>query len=136
MWNAKITQITREGRGDYTAVITFDDGVDKFDESYSLSANRDLNSLQKLVKNKILTLNTIKTFVSTLVVGDEISPSPDDQPPTQEQIEKQEFISDYNLLQRVQRAIDIGLLTGNEAQVVALKTKVQNEFKPTYLNIL
>ena len=46
-----------------------------------------------------------------------------------------DWLVDFQRLQKVQTLIDLGVLTGSEAPVVNLKTKVSRDFKPAYINL-
>lgn len=56
---------------------------------------------------------------------------------TQAEIDANTWLTNYSKWIKVKSTlIDTGVLTGNETQVVALKTKVQTTFKPAYLNLV
>jgi len=63
-------------------------------------------------------------------------PEPTVVPPTQAELDQQQFLKDYTRWLLVKRAIDVGILTGSETSVVNLLNKVKAEFKPAYLDIL
>lgn len=47
-----------------------------------------------------------------------------------------EWFTNYNKLEQVQKLIDLGVLTGTEPKVVALRDKVKADFKPEYLKLI
>lgn len=53
--------------------------------------------------------------------------------PTAADIAKAEWFRDYSRLQQVQNLINLGVATGDEAPIVALREKVRTGFKPGYL---
>ena len=139
MWTSKISQFNRLSNGKIEIVITYNDGISNFDEKYPVnSSTYTLDDLKKSIREKIKELNAIDAFIATLNLGDMIAPMPDDVvvPPTQEELDQEQFLKDYRLWVKVKYAIDAGVLNGTEPQVVALKSKVQSEFKPAYLNLL
>lgn len=53
--------------------------------------------------------------------------------PTQAMLDQQQWNEDYELLKRMIELVDLGVYTGAEAPIVALRTKVKNNVKPEYL---
>ena len=133
MWTPNLRQIERVN-GNVKLVVDFTNGTEKATQEYTLSSPQPL---KYLVKPMIDNLNALDTFQGSLNVGS-IDITPDTvTPKTQAEKDLEQFLKDYSLWVKVKNnLIDTGILTGNEAQVVALKSKVQSEFKPAYINEL
>lgn len=104
-----------------------DTGVD-FTETLYFNAT-DLLSLQKLVNARKAQIAAIYAFADSLTQGQTIDPPPSDPAPTTLQTDSAIFQQDWNRWVLVKRAIDAGILTGSETQVVNFKARVQTEFQ-------
>jgi len=133
MWTANLDSITKTG-GDASIKVTYTNGNSNVTETYTFATP---TMLKATVANKINELNAVDNFISTTSTGpiDTTLPAPTPDPvPTQAELDRQQFLKDYQNWVKVKTTlIDTGILTGSEAAVVALKTKVQNTFKPAYL---
>lgn len=129
MWTATIESKKLDKGTLYVGVI-FSNGQDSFTIVYPISAN-SLDSLKFQVRSKLDDLTSLDSDFANLALG----PAPDPTPIVVDPA-KQKFITDYNKWLRVKKAIDVGLLTGNEPAVVNLLNLVKSEFLPAYLDIL
>ncbi len=132
MWTPQILSTQRVDNQIKISVGFIKDTGESVGEDYYFN-QPDLTTLKAQIKSRLDTLNAQDAFTVPTGV---IDVTPIVTPPTQAQIDRDQFISDYQLWTQVKHGIDMGVLTGNEAQVVALKAKVQSEFKPIYLNLL
>lgn len=130
MWIPKIISVKRDGNQLKILVGFLSDDGNSTSSEYSISTF-DLVNLKASIKNQVDILNAQDNINLPLGAID-VTPLV----LTQAQIDQNQFIQDYQLWIQVKKAIDNGVLTGNEAAVVALKSKVQSEFKPLYLNLL
>lgn len=133
-WTANLVDKRQEANGIYLNV-NFTDGVKSFGKEILVNG-WDLNSVKRTVQSEINSLNNNDTILSSLNEGAISAPDPDPTP-TQAELDQQTWLQDYNRWVNVKtKLIDTGILTGNETQVVALKTKVQTNFKPAYLSLI
>lgn len=117
--------------GDLKVEVEFTDGTSKWTESMVVRNAIDLN--QK-IKNRLETLNEQEQFFGSITTG---TYHPTDTPiiaPTQATLDKSEWFRDFNRLERIQKLIDLGALTGTEAAIVNLLNKVKSNFKPAYIS--
>jgi hypothetical protein len=79
----------------------------------------------------------IDTMESASGVTDSVDltePTPDEPtPPTQAELDKQEWDADKARLVQLDELVRIGVFTGTETQITNLRTKVRNGFKAEYL---
>ena len=92
------------------------------------------------VKSRLETLNNGTVIDGKYAQGATVDVTdPVVVPPVLTQAEKDanEWVTDYYKWLRVKTTlIDTGVVDAGQTQVVALKTKVQNNFKPAYLNLI
>jgi len=117
--------------------VEFTNGVTTVSESIIPDSENNFKSWVKArldIFNKASSLGDIYTN-GTIV---DVSPVVVVQPtPTQAEIDKDLWFLDYIKWLKIKNTlIDTGILTGNEVQVLALKSKVQTNFKPAYLALL
>lgn len=133
MYTATIKKKTIDN-GVLRVEVEFSDGVDSVIES---CIPQDLTGLKFWVKSRLATFNGAKDIDTTLSVNDPVDVSdPVVTPyvPTQAELDEQEWIADYRKWVKVKTTlIDTGVLTGNEAPVLALQNKVKTNFKASYL---
>ena len=134
MFTAKIGEI-RKGKTRISVLIYFylDSELHSIEE-FLLSGSSTLAQIKKFASNKIVSLQATNNFVNSLAENQAIDLTP--ELPTQEEIDKNIFLTDYRKWVNVKKAIDVGILTGNELQVVALLDKVKANFKPAYLDYI
>lgn len=135
----------------YTATIkkkTIDNGVLRVEVEFSDGVNsivescipQDLDGLKYWVKSRLATFNGALSIDTTLGVNDTVDvsdPVVTPPTPTAEEIARDAWLANYKKWVRVKTTlIDTGILTGNETKAVQLKTKVQNDFLPAYLDFI
>lgn len=134
MYTAKI--ISKEYvNGALKVTVEFTDGTTSVQE---FCIPQDFDGLKYWVKSRLATFNGAKEIDTTFSVDDEIDVTePIVQPPapTAEEIARDAWLKNYFKWVKVKTTlIDTGILTGNETKVVQLKTKVQTDFLPTYID--
>jgi hypothetical protein len=131
MFTAKITNKTLVD-GVLTVFVEFSNGVTSLTE---WCKPQDEDGLIYWVKSRLAQLNAAPTLDAKYAVDQVIDTAEVAAPePTAAEIERDEWLADYRKWVRVKTTlIDTGVLTGNETQVLALKTKVQTNFKAAYL---
>lgn len=135
MITAKIGEIIKDRTTAKVQVHILKDGELNIIEEVVLRPNLTLEDIKKQVKRRIDEVTAVHNLADTLA-KDTVIDAPLNTPPTQAEVDKQTFLEDYRKWVKVKQAIDIGILTGNEAPVVALLNKVKAAFKPEYLDIL
>lgn len=109
--------------------VEFSNGVRAVTENISVAA---IENLKAWVAYKIDKLTAADTFAGTLTVDTAIDAVPMTASPTDLDV----FLRDFERLEKAQRLIDLGIIAANNAKVVALKTKIQNEIRPEYIDAL
>ena len=114
--------------------VEFTNGVTTVSESV---IPQDEAGFKYWVKARLATFNSGAVLATTYVEGttvdvtDVIVTPPT---PTQAEVDQLQWMADYGKWIKIKTTlIDTGILTGNEVQVLALKSKVQTNFKPAYL---
>jgi hypothetical protein len=86
--------------------------------------------LTSAVKGWIDTVESAKEVTTDVVLTE---PVVEPTPPTQAELDRQEWEKDKNTLRQLQDLVDMGVFTGTETQIVNLRTKVKNNFKTEYV---
>ena len=119
----------------YVLVVEFSNGVDTFTEELRFGADFTFDQIKANVKTRIDLLNAGEAGIENISEGAvDISTVPDTTP-TKAELDAQEWVRNFNRLEKVQQLIDLGVLTGNETAVTNLRTKVSSDFKPAYINL-
>lgn len=134
MYTAKIN------RKDYVngvvrVFVDFTNGTDTYTES---CIPQDEAGLKFWVKSRLAAFNVGEVVETKYADGADVDVSdPVVTPPTQAEQDRIDWFRNYKKWVIVKTTlIDTGIFTGNEAPAVALKNKVQTDFKPEYLNFL
>jgi hypothetical protein len=123
--------------GALRVTVEFSDGVTTVTES---CIPQDYDGLKFWVKSRLATFNSAKEIDTDLAINDPVDvadPTPVVPVLTQDEIDQNDWLQDYKRWVKVKTTlIDTGVLTGNETQVQALRTRVQTNFKATYINFI
>ncbi len=131
MYTASIVEKKQE-RNNVKVIVEFNNGTDSFTQEFVFS----VFSMEMLKTNAKQVLDQLNSIDLSSIPTGPLDVTQTTVVLTQAQIDQTQFMKDYLVWIQVKRGIDVGILTGNETQVVALKSKVQSEFKPAYLNLL
>lgn len=134
MYTAKIHDKSFDA-GVLRVQVEFTDGTTSLFES---CIPQDEGGLKYWIKGRLDQLNFASTSDVKYAVGStvDLSETPVIQK-TQAEINRDNWVLLYQRWLRVKTGlIDTGILTGNEAKVVALKAKVQSDFLPAYVDII
>lgn len=131
MYTATIT--AKEANFERKQVIisaSISDGSKTFEEKFifNLGVTKsavefEINRYLRILSETDSLLNSVQEGPVTVVATE----------PTVEDTTKGLWFRDFNRLKSVQELITLGVLTGNETQVVNLRAKVKNGFKAAYI---
>lgn len=131
-WTAAVTgKRLVESKGRLRALfdVTFTDGPESVTEALEASS---LEQLRVLVGARLTALAANAAAVAAVSSG-AITP-PAVTPPTQVDLDRQDFLKKWRTLQRVQIAVDAGLVPANDARVTSYRTAVQTAFNKVVTN--
>lgn len=134
----------------YTAKIhdkSFDAGVLRVQVEFTNGAEsifescvpQDEGGLKHWVKSRLTQLNFAGEVDTKFPVGStvDLSTPVEEVVRTQEEIDRDKWLKKYNKWVKIKTTlIDTGILTGNEANLVTLKGKVQSDYLPEYLDLI
>lgn len=136
MYTAKVIEKVLQGAA-MRFIVEFSNGETSVQESV---IPQDEEGFKFWVKSRLAVFNAGETLALTYTEGSVIDVTEPEKPEkilTQAEIDHTQWLNDYNKWVKIKTTlIDTGILTGNETQVAALKTKVQNNFKPAYIATL
>lgn len=138
MWTANLKTIEKVN-GSIKAVIEFVNGPTVVAKEYFFSGKPNFKAVALDEINQLTTLYTVadNTPMGNIDLTPDVIPTPPAPvPPTPQELALAQFQQDYNKWQKVRKAIDVGILTGNEQPVINLQNKVKSEFIPAYLDYL
>jgi hypothetical protein len=113
--------------------VDFSNGVKTITETV---IPQDETGLKYWVKSRLASLNSIEVIDSTYTVDTEIDTDDVVVPPTQAELDKVEWFSDFARMERVQKLVDLGVIPSDHAKVTALRTKLQTNLKASYIDAL
>lgn len=117
--------------GDFKAVVEFSNGTDKW--THEVSATSEPNFKAK-IRSELVRLNELAALASTLPVGTYDPTEATPTPPTQAELDKQEWFRDFIRLERVKKLQEIGGMPASWAtDLTALAAKVQANAKKAYI---
>lgn len=131
MWTATIIGKSKQG-GRILVKVEYSNGSETFHEEYTATAGANAEWLKNTVRSRIEGFNAAYTYVDSLTEGTAVDITPP-AAPTQAEQELATFLQKYQRWCSVKRAIDAGILTGNEVPVQNLLNEVKALFKAAYL---
>ena len=109
------------------------DGVVVLSEKFDSINRADTSWLKNAVNQRLLSLKMADSQLADLSIG---AFSSESVAPTQDEIDQNAWLSKYLQWLQVKKAVDAGILTGSEPQVLALLNTVKTDFRAAYLNLL
>lgn len=114
--------------------VRFSDGESEFEKDFSFNVEMTEMEMKKVVKQYLDELNYVAPVIADGVIDvSDVQEEPVTPEPTPAELAKTQFDADVAKLEQIKKYIDLGVLTGNEAPVVALRNKVKADFKPAYI---
>lgn len=113
--------------------LEISDGTTVYIEKMFFPLNMTEDGIKATVKHYLDQLERAQTFVDNLPLGIVDTSTVVDTTPTQADLDKQDWFRRFGRLQTVQKMIDLGILTGNETQITALRNGLKTDFKVAYL---
>jgi hypothetical protein len=133
MWSTEITSINNVN-GNIVVMVNFiKDGVVVLSEKFDSINRADTSWLKNAVNQRLLSLKMADSQLADLSIG---AFSSESVAPTQDEIDQNAWLSKYLQWLQVKKAVDAGILTGSEPQVLALLNTVKTDFRAAYLNLL
>ncbi len=123
MWIPTLKQVDKQGP-QVRLIINYNDGTNNIDDEILLGSRTDVPTL---VRNRITQLTDLYSFADGLVPGT-VTPAVADPAPTLIQQHQTTFSIDWFRWQQIQKAVNAGILSAADANVLAFQTKVKNEF--------
>jgi len=136
---AYTARIIRKEKEDGLLRITveYTNGVDIVRQNIQLNTVPDTDWLKRKIKNRIQELESLDTYVDSVEVGAVdvsgvgITIDPSDS-------EASIFQRDYYLLDKMKRAVEIGIIEATNTNLVALETKLKLQLQkhPDYIELI
>lgn len=126
-WSVMATKKQKEN-GLVRVFLQYTNGTEIVEDNILISTLADL---KRAVKQRIDRFETADNLIKNLPLNTPVDIGV--VQPTQAEIDKQTFYNDMSKLDRLKQAVNLGILTGNEAIITNLVTKIKAEFKPEYL---
>lgn len=125
-------------RGDRVAFsILYTDGVSKIFRDYAAVSLTDA-VIQQIARDAVAELSAVsapsKVTIANGAAIDLTPPVVD--PPVDPDPARTQFLSDYRLLQTLERGVSAGLIATDDKAVTDQRTKVQGEYKSAYAGLL
>lgn len=115
--------------------VEFSDGTTTISETIRFGADFDFDKIKRNLKKRAEMLEEGDTNANTITTGIINLNSVQDDSRTPAERQADDWLRDFERLQKVQVLIDLGVLTGNETPVTALRDTVSTNFKPAYISL-
>ena len=133
MWTANLKNIVKN-QGKLSVTVEYTDGTDTFVDTYYLTRTTD-GTVKSLVANKIKELTDLSTYADSLATG-VVNTTPTPVVPTQAEVDKNTFVSNFNKLKAMKVAISFGIFAATNATYLALIDTVKTTYKPEYIDFI
>jgi len=94
---------------------------------------KSIDEIKQQVRTKLSLLESYEATLGTITIG-VFDPTDTTPAPSQTDIDREKWFTDYNKWLHIKALIDSGIITGTEPAVTTFKSQVQSDFKPSYLN--
>ena len=132
MWTASIVG-KEQGVSNTLITVQYTDGVKSFTEVLSTDGNfSTVDQFKYKVAKRIDMLNGEDSINTTLASGLIELPEKVEEI----DVEKTQFMTDYNLFVQFKRAIELGIIEGDNPDYLALLEKIKKTFKYSYFSTL
>lgn len=115
-----------------TVVVTFTDGKETFDRTFRFPLNIESTQIKRAVKKTLDEMNTEPEEIT----GDIADAPVEDNKPTREAVEAEQWLSDFADLKAIKTLEALGVEVATPTQVSALQNKVRNGFKREYSRLI
>jgi len=117
--------------GNMQVVVQFTDGTDTITKAFNIGSEGDLKGQ---VRREAARLTELSAFSQSLPNGAYNPTDTPPTPPTQAEIDKQEWFRDFNRLERVKKLQELGGMPVSwDTYLTTLATKVQTSAKKAYI---
>lgn len=111
--------------------VEFTDGLSTFSRDFSFRVLEEPETVKRTIVAALDELNYVPPAISDLEVPAQDIKSTES---TNEERTFLDWLADYRLLETAQRLLAMGIITGNEPDIVSLKNRVTNGFRMAYLS--
>lgn len=116
--------------------VKFTEGPKTFEKEYLVDFfNPNIEWLKRQISLEIKKLQDITSFEQMVSLGVIDSTQAPEPAPTAAEIARQEYGKNILKFNRMRRAIDMGVKTSTDTDVVTLKDKLKADYKPEYLDL-
>lgn len=129
---ATLDLVEKQDDGKVRLLITYTDGTSKSQQNLYVDSSFDGAALKNTVINRLVQLGSLDTLKKTLILG------PIDTtvtPPSQSELDKATFFSNYQKLASIKGAVQLGVVDGAAKDVTDLTTLVQSQYKKEYFGL-
>ena len=133
----KNTEI-RKSEGRIDASVELSDGVTTFTKVFTIGLRESdvMEAVKRQVKHFIEGLENADQKVAPVATGVLDLTAVPSSVATQAELDRNVWIDNYQRLVGAKKMLDLGIFTETEPKYVALKDKVVNGFKPSYINFV
>lgn len=119
------------GRNKMEVVVNFSNGSVVVKETFMVNS---IDDLKNQARSKIIQLNTLISDYTSLPTGS-VDVSKIISPPTQDEIDRRNYITDLNNYQGILNAQSLNVLGSPLNMAGSILTALQNNFKVSYIDI-
>lgn len=138
-WTASIASKAVRGNGKLVVEVDYTNGTQVIREDINISNAQSDKWLKQQIIDRVNALKSLDTYSSTIQTGAvDLTPEPVTPPPTptQAELDRAKWSEDYNRLQKLEALLSKKLIKANNAELLALQTSVEADFKPEYADLV
>lgn len=133
MWSANARKQTgANGAREIAIVFESDSGFGSITDTLAVGDSTTDQVIADYAQTKIDALNAQDVVYKSLTEGPIVPAKVPPPTPSQDELDRIQFLQDYRLLQNLVKSVDAGLLAADDKSITALQVKVKSEFKPEY----
>lgn len=134
MWTANAIKETGPNGSRVIAIVyASDSGYAAVREVFEVTEGTTQDFLNQRANERITKLSSQDAAYESLQDGP-LSPKAS-PPPSQDELDKQQYFLDLQILQQLSAAVASGIIAKDDPSIAAQQTKVKAEFKPEYVGL-
>lgn len=112
--------------------VQYTNGEDTFNDTIETSQTQDKDWAQRQIAQRLKHLNTLPDLHDSIELGTTIT---EDLPAAVAQTDREKYVADYVIFNKMAAGMQLGIVSRDNADFLALKQKLADNFKPEYADI-
>jgi len=138
-WTAKILRADKV-KDKWNIAIEYTNGIETLKKGYTLDATLTQDQAAGMLRAKLAELESFEAATLPFPVGVTLDltpppadPAPVPPAPTQAELDRAEWFSNYHEMQQYNRLIEVGVMQPDDIEVTNMQTWLHDNYLPEYL---